>query len=181
LRDAPRARSLAEQASLLRFGLLRGLVDAGEVAAWADAEIARQDNPPASLLEVATSTRRGAAALASELGPLAEGCGEATLLPDILALIRRELARTPRKAQALADLMYDLACSGMLAAETASYGQMWQFADGLLLARDGVHGSEAEVMEEMRQFLACRAAALPEYLTDPEPPRHAPLQCLASS
>jgi hypothetical protein len=153
---------LTETAALLRFGLLFGYVSVPEVVAWADAEIAARTHPHPVLLEVSTGGRRTPADLASDLGPLAEGCDEAEIIDRVLALMHRALSRDPGLARRLASTLYSFAIADTLPSGGDPEGLMLYFDDALDLARDGVSGTEDAVVQEMLRFLAPYANLAPE-------------------
>lgn len=153
---------LTETAALLRFGLLHGYVSVPEVIAWADAEIAARAHPHPALLEVSTAGGRTPADLAAELGPLAEGCGEAEIVDRVFALMHRALSRDQDLARRIASTLYSFAIADTLPSGGDPEGWMLYFDDALDLARDGVSGTEDAVVQEMLRFLTPYANLAPE-------------------
>lgn len=140
------------EAEVLACQVVVGLVAPIDVVEWADGWIARIDEPPYALIEVASAGRLNPLDVASRLRDLSAKPRDAATLRCVLKEFGARLRRTPNEAKLIAQALYQMA----LSEEWANAGigrQTYSFDDELDLAASGIYGDLNEVTTRLQRFL----------------------------
>lgn len=155
--------SCEHEATFYRAALLLGLVDGGEVIAWADAVIARDVAVPHALLDVSVTAPGDLSALRIALQPLARDDEAPDVVHAILDRARSDLERGRRN---IGDTVTVLAqVRRFLTVTTAVVDALDAFQDDYMLAAAGVIGDVATIERNVRSWLAHYAGAEAMLLT----------------
>ena len=149
--------SLRDQATFYRAALLLGLVRGDEVVRWADAELARAQNPPAALCDVAlTPTGDGSAltALRAALRPLADEREPPAVVERLLRNVTEDFSSGRRNARDTITLLGQMRDSVVMSDELRE--QLHPFSIQNMFASVGAKGSIGDVEARLREWLATR-------------------------
>ncbi len=141
-----------DSAEFLRLGLLTGICELSEVAAWADTIILAEPSPPFVYLELSTCTH---GPVSSALSLLAKIPGTQT--PELAAnlLVGRAWALHHASAFQLSDLQRRLTrlATGDNLPDRLSTDLLWIYED-VICAEEKIYGTIAEAERRFAEYLA---------------------------
>lgn len=143
---------LKTQAETLRCELLAGCTTVAEAVAWADAVIATEAAPPATVVDVSLSGTRPPAEVAALLAAVPGHVNGTEVRRQLMARMDHLVEEDPSRGEAVAKWLFALATSGELPQSEfgwAPYG----LDDAFVLARNGVVGTHADALAQLRTYL----------------------------
>jgi hypothetical protein len=142
---------LKSEATVIKRGLHWRCVTSAEAAAWADAWIAKLDDPPSPLLDLSLSGRAYEADAAGLLEPLSRSVADTELVPETLGLLAQVLRRHPERLDLVCAALWDLSFEQVLPAEVneEASSARWRLQE----ARLGVYDSVEEVAADVTRAL----------------------------
>lgn len=143
--------AMKAQAAYFRVALQLGVCTVGDVIRWSDAEIARLEEPPFALIELALLENRNPLDVMSKLYELSGGRSALSVLRRVLGQARGELVRHPELGPILARGLYQIYVeSGYRVPEDLA--RMAGFEDRFALAQQGIYETEEEVLRDLIEF-----------------------------
>src|SRR5512142_2383526 len=99
---------MTAQAAYFRVALQLGVCTVGDVIRWSDAEIARLEEPPLALIELALLENGNPLDVISKLYQLSAGAPALSVLRRVLGQAHEELVRHPELGPILARGLYQI-------------------------------------------------------------------------
>jgi len=155
------SKQLTAEATVIKRALHWRCITSAEAAAWADAWIAKLDDPPAALLDLSLSSRSLEADTASLLEPLTRSAITSELVPETLGMLAQVLVRHPDRLDPVCAALWDLSFARVLPAavdEEASSAK-WRLEEARLGMYDSVEEVAADVARVLHPYLERFAAA----------------------
>lgn len=144
---------LRDEAEALATALEIGICDVAEIIAWSDAQILREDSPPAALCEISVSHDR----YPQDVAALLRRCPGAPVSSRVqrllVLLVRQKLARDPGCADKVASALYQMALAEEIE-DPQLKSMAWWAWDALDLADAG------HIVESREQITNQMASAL---------------------
>ena len=145
--------SMKAQTAYLRVALQLGVHTVKEVIHWSDTEIARLEEPPLALIDLALLEKANPLDVLSKLSELSAGIPALSVLREVLGQAHEELLRQPSLGPILARGLYQIFVeSGYKVPEDLA--PMITFEDRYDLAREGTHGTEEDVLRDLIELTA---------------------------
>jgi len=149
--------SVREQATFYRAALLLGLVQGDEVVRWADAEIARAENAPAALCDVALTPVGGAADLTklrAARRPIADERESPAVVTRLLSVVTADFTSGRRNAKDTITLLGQMRDNVAMSDELRE--ALHPFGIQNMLASVGAKGSIEDVEARLKAWLVTR-------------------------
>ena len=141
-----------KRAEVYRLALTAGLIDPGEVVAWAREATSRDTKVDPALKEIAGGDSRSAEAVAELLGRVRGAVDTQALIRDLFGAMHRALQADPAKAAQVTQVLERLAHAG-IAPDSAAEVRMWAYEELRQLAEGGTVGTPENLREELQDFL----------------------------
>jgi hypothetical protein len=149
---------LRDEAEALATGLEIGACDVAEVIAWSDAQLLREDPPPAALCDVSVSQERYPQDVAGLLRQLPGVPDKRTAGRLLLTLIDAKLAKDPSRGYQIALALYRMALADEIEDPRVKEIGWWAW-DALDLADAGhIQETREHIIEQMSAALHQAAA-----------------------
>ncbi len=143
--------AMKAQAAYLRVALQLGVHTVSDVIRWADTEIARLEEPPFALIELALLENGNPLDVMSKLHELSAGRSALSVLRRVLGQAHEELVRHRESGPNLAHGLYQIYVeSGYQVPDDLAL--MIGFDDRFALARQGIYETEEEVLRDLIEF-----------------------------
>jgi hypothetical protein len=146
--------SLETVAETKRRLLEAGVLNLGELAAWADDRIAELAQPPYWL--IAVSTARSRQDVADALSSVDGDVNATTVWRNVARGLLEVLDREPERDSEIGMYLYYLGMNEE-APTLGTMGELMAFWDSIDLARDQVYGDLETERQRLREFLALRS------------------------
>lgn len=143
--------AMKAQAAYLRVALQLRVHTVSDVIRWADTEIARLEEPPFALIELALLGDGNPLDVVSKLYELSAGAPALSVLPRVLGQAHEQLVRHPELGPILARDLYQIYVeSGYQIPDDLA--PMIGFDDRFALAREGTYETEEQVLRDLIEF-----------------------------
>jgi hypothetical protein len=143
--------AMRAQAAYLRVALRLGIHTVSDVIRWSDTEIARLDEPPFALIELALLENGNPLDVMSKLHELSAGVPALCVLRRVLGQAHEGLVRHPELGPIVAQGLYQIYVeSGYQVPDDLA--PMIGFDDRFALAQQGIGETEEEVLRDLIEF-----------------------------
>jgi len=158
LLQSPFMVGIRTEAEMLARCLEIGALSVSDAVAWADGVIERDEHPDPSICEIAMSGRKYEPDVVAALREVPGTFDEAEVRRKVLCLLSDGLQRDRRRADRVAQSLYQLALAGEIDGEPLCQIAWWA-SDGLDLADAGViQHTREQVVDELVAALQNAAA-----------------------
>ena len=145
--------SRKHEAERLRVGIAGGWVPIATAVAWADRIILEDPSPDSAIIDVALASKQSRSEVAALLGHIGGETDALAARKQALGDLLDWIGQDVDKGGSAARYLYQLACSGLMPEEHFGW-EPYALEDAFDLARQGIHGTVNDALQEVRAYLA---------------------------